>query len=119
MDSNDKYEEFKERYKVTDEDLNELAKNNQEDYADTMEKYAKQYPYGEKENDRILALSDEEFEKEFGDKYRFILSEYEAYKDEAAEFQTYSEDDVIEARKKYEYFKDLRNRMKNEDVQER
>ena len=43
----------------------------------------------------------------------------ETYKDEAGEFQTFSESDVVEARKKYEYFKDLRNRMRNEDTQER
>lgn len=107
--------DFRDKYKSTEDDLEKLAKNDQEDYADTMNKY----PYGYNEHYRILALSDEEFEKEFGDKYRAMLEDYERNKDEAAEFQTYSYNDVWEARVKYEHFKNIRNRIKNEDEQER
>ena len=78
----------------------------------------KQYPYGIDENNRVLALSDEEFEKEFGDKYRKILKEYEIYKDEAYEVQNYSYTDVIEARNKYDFFKDLREKLKKNDEQQ-
>ena len=111
--------DFKDQYKITEEDLEELSRNEQKEYTDTMSKYMSKYPYGRDENDRVLALSDEEFEKEFGDKYRSMLENYETYKDEAAEFQTYSESEVKEAETKYEYFKELRNRMKNENSQER
>ena len=107
--------DFKEKYKLNEEDLEELAKNDQKKYAETMSKY----PYGKEENDRIVALSDEEFEKELGDNYRFMLEEYEQYKDEAAEFQMYSYGDVAEAKSKYEYFKNIRDRIKNEAEQEK
>ena len=107
--------DFKDKYKLSKEDLEKLAKNDQKEYTDTMSKY----PYGKEENDRILALSDEEFEKELGDNYRSMLEEYEQYKHETAEFQMYSYDDVAEAKSKYEYFKNMRSHEKEDDEQEK
>ena len=103
MNQNDKSRAF----------LEELAENDQKDYADTIKKY----PYGLKEHERILALTDLQFEAQIGGYYRRISSEYESYKDEASEFQMYTISDVDAAKKKYEYFKALRNRIKEEGGQ--
>ena len=64
----------------------------------------KQYPYGKKENDRILAMSDKEFEK--------------AAKD-AVLFPEFAEpgdmgDAIIAAEEKYEYFRKLRESIKTD-----
>lgn len=74
----------------------------------------RQYPYGIKENDRVLQLSEEEFENE----YKRILDNYEKYKDEALEFQEYNYEDVCNVKKKYKYFKELRNKMNVRENQE-
>lgn len=104
MNQNDKHNAY----------LDELAIHDQEDYADTVKKY----PYGLKEHERILALTDSQFEAQIGGYYRRILSEYESYKYEASEFQMYTISDVDAAKEKYEYFKALRNRIKEEGGQE-
>ncbi len=94
--------------------LDKLAINDQKDYADTVKKY----PYGINVHNWILTLTDDQFEAQIGGYYRRILSEYESYKDEASEFQMYTISDVDAAKEKYEYFKKLRNRIKEEGGQE-